>query len=237
MIELYSYHSPNVLKVLMMLEEVGLEHRLHHLEMVGAEAPPELKGLTLNGKVPVIVDSDGPGGTPFTLWESGAILIYLAEKTGRFLPVEPRERHTVIQWLMFQMGGVGPMFGQSNHFRIVAPPGQDYGRIRYRTQARRLFEVMEARLGEAPYFGGEAYSIADIAILPWAREFHLAGNGVAFEEVPNLTRWMDEICARPAIARAQAFWADYWASGMANMGQANPDHMDRFLGRGKWAAP
>ncbi len=202
MIDLYTWGTPNGKKVSVMLEECALPYTVHAINIAKNEqfAPAFLK-INPNGKIPAIVDGDGPGGRPLALFESGAILIYLAEKTGRLLPADPQARYATLQWLMFQMGGVGPMFGQAHHFMRAAPEKIAYGIERYGKEARRLYGVMDKRLGEAAYLAGD-YSIADIATYPWVarHEWHL----VSLADFPNVKRWYDAIGARPAVARGMA---------------------------------
>jgi len=233
MITLHGMGSPNVVKVLLMLEEVEAPYQVERCDVIrGANHAPAFRALNPNGKVPVLVDDDGPGGQAITLFESGAILIYLAEKAGRFLPADSAERYGVLQWLMFQMGGIGPMFGQAIHFRS-GPPGSDYARSRYRTEMRRLADVIEARLAEGPFLGGDDYSIADMAVFPWmrtlARFFPEAAAGPAF------TRWRDTIAARPATARALAQAEALSALDAQSFKAATPDELDRYFGRGAYA--
>ncbi len=204
MIELYTWTTPNGRKASVMLEEVGLAYNVHKINISKDEQfAPEFLAISPNNRIPAIVDTDGPGGKPLSLFESGAILIYLAEKTGsKLLPVEPRARATVLQWLMWQMGGVGPMFGQTHHFMHAAPEKVPYGIERYSKETRRLYGVMNKRLGEAAYLAGADYSIADIATYPWvARHEH---HKVDLAEFPNVKRWFDTIGARPAVAKGMA---------------------------------
>jgi len=203
MIDLYTWPTPNGHKVHIMLEETGLPYRVIPIDIgKGEQFGPEFLKISPNNKMPAMVDPDGPGGGPYSLFESGAILIYLAEKTGRFLPADARDRYTVLQWLMFQMGGVGPMFGQTHHFRHYAPEQIDYAIERYTNEAGRLYGVIDRRLGETPYLAGDDYSIADIATFPWARDPARKGHEV--EVFPNLKRWLAEIEARPAVQRGLA---------------------------------
>jgi GST-like protein len=199
-IDFYTWGTPNGRKVAIMLEACGLPYAVHRIDIGRNEqfAPDFLK-INPNGKIPAIVDQDGPGGAPFALWESGAILIYLAEKTGRFLPVETRARHVCIQWLMFQMGGVGPMFGQAHHFMRFAPEKIPYGIERYGKEAKRLYGVMDRRLAESAHLGGDELSIADFATYPWVarHEWH----GVALADFPNVARWATSLAAMPAVAK------------------------------------
>lgn len=236
MIDLYGMPSPNVLKVILMLEEVGLTYRLHHVNVIaGDQHTPEFRALNPNGKVPALVDPDGPGGHPFTAFESGAILMYLADKTGLLWPPNLRERHIVSQWLMFQMAGIGPMFGQFMHFTRFAPPGSDYGVSRYTTEARRLYGVLDTRLGESPYLGGVSYSIADVATWPWASGYS-EFIGIALDTHPNLKRWIRQIEARPAVARMRERVMEITPPSAEAFRNAQPDQLDRFLGRGKFAS-
>ncbi len=235
MIDLYASGSPNVLKVLFMLSEVELPYTLHHVRvMAGEQYSPAFLALNPNAKVPVIVDHEGPGGQPFTLFESGAILLYLAEKTGRLLPHEPAARYVALQWLMFQMAGIGPMFGQALHFSYVAPPGNDYGRARYVTEARRLYGVLDHRLGEAAYLAGEDFSIADIAAYPWAAKYPKT-LGIDMAAYPHVAGWIERIEARPGYQRIHEAGKALFKHSMAEHKAAEPDGLDRFFGRGKYA--
>lgn len=206
MIELYSWPTPNGHKIHIMLEECGLPYRVHAVDIgAGDQFKSEFLRISPNNKIPAIVDSEGPDGKPISLFESGAILIYLAGKTGRFLPSDVRGKYVALQWLMFQMGGVGPMFGQAHHFRIYAPQKIQYAIDRYTNETRRLYGVMDKRLAEAPYFAGE-YSIADIAIYPWTRSH--ANQGVDLADYPNVKRWYEAVEARPAVQRGVQVLAD-----------------------------
>jgi GST-like protein len=200
MIDLYTWGTPNGRKASVMLEECGLKYDVHKIDIgKGDQFKPEFLAVNPNGKIPAIVDRDGPDGKPISVFESGAILIYLAEKTGSaLLPADPRRRTAVLQWLMFQMGGVGPMFGQAHHFIRFAPEKVPYGIERYSKETRRLYGVMDRRLGEAAYLAGD-YSIADIATYPWVarHEYH----EVKLEDFPNVKRWFDAIDARPAVVK------------------------------------
>jgi GST-like protein len=201
MIDLYTWSTPNGRKVSIMLEECGLPYRVHKIN-IGTNTEqfaPEYLKINPNGKIPSIVDPDGPDGKPIAMMESGAILIYLAEKTGRFL--EKKNRYQVLQWLMFQMGGVGPMFGQAHHFMRAKKDEIPYGTERYGAEAKRLYGVMDRRLKESRCFA-ETYSIADMAIYPWVarHEWHRVDLG----QFPNVKRWYDELGARPAVARGMA---------------------------------
>ena len=202
MIELYTFTTPNGRKPAIMLEEVGLPYSVHPIHIGRDEQfAPEFLKISPNNKIPAIVDPDGPDGEPISVFESGAILIYLAEKTGQLLPTAARPRLEVLQWLMFQMGHVGPMFGQAHHFRRFAPERIPYAYDRYTNETRRLYGVMDKRLGDADYLAGD-YSIADIATFPWTARH--PWQGVELEEFPNLKRWYDAISARPAVEKGMA---------------------------------
>ena len=204
MIDLYGMSSPNVLKVVLMLEETGLPYHIHHMNMItGDQYKTEFRAVNPNGRVPAIIDQDGPGGEPFAVFESGAILMYLAEKTGRFWPADMRQRHTMIQWLMFQMGGIGPMSGQFVHFTRAAPQeGNDYARNRYYTEVHRLYGVLDRRLAGGSFVAGSEYSIADMAIYPWIAQWEMQRQNL--EDFPELQRWFKAIAERPATIRAYA---------------------------------
>src|ERR1051326_6290082 len=199
MIEAYSWPTPNGHKIHIMLEETGLSYRVHGVDIGrGDQFEPKFLAISPNNKIPAIVDSEGPGGKPISVFESGAILIYLAEKTGKFLPADARGRYSVLEWVMFQMGSIGPMFGQANHFRAYAPEKIPYAIDRYTNEAKRLYGVMDRRLKDHDYVAGE-YSIADIAIFPWMR--YGDRRGVDVNEFPNVMRWFEAINARPAVQR------------------------------------
>jgi len=199
MINVYTWPTPNGHKVHIMLEECGLPYTAHAIDIgAGDQFKPDFLKISPNNKIPAIVDSDGPDGKPMSLFESGAILVYLAGKTGRFLPADVRGRYDVLQWVMFQMGGVGPMFGQAHHFRIYAPEKVEYAINRYTNEAKRLYGVMDRKLGQTEYIAGD-YSIADIAIFPWTRSYE--NQGVDLAEFPNVKRWYEAIDARPAVQR------------------------------------
>jgi GST-like protein len=200
MIDVYSWATPNGHKIHIMLEELGLEYKAIPIDIgAGDQFTPEFLAISPNNKIPAIVDSDGPEAKPLALFESGAILFYLAEKTGKFLPRDPVARYTTMQWLMFQMGGVGPMLGQAHHFRIYAPEKIDYAVNRYSNEARRLYGVMDKQLGVTRFLAGNEYSIADIATFPWTRSWK--NQGIELDEFSNVKRWFDEIAARPAVIR------------------------------------
>ncbi len=200
MIEAYSWPTPNGHKIHIMLEECELPYRVIPVDIgSGAQFEADFLAISPNNKIPAIVDPDGPDGKPIALFESGAILLYLAGKTGRLLPEDTRGKYEVLQWLMFQMGSVGPMLGQAHHFRIYAPQKIEYAIERYSNEARRLYGVINKRLAVSRYIGGPAYSIADIAIFPWLRSWK--NQGVELKDYAHLKGWFDEIAARPAVQR------------------------------------
>ncbi len=199
MIELYTSATPNGQKIHIMLEETGLPYRLHWVDLrKGEQFDPEFLKISPNNKIPVILDRDGPGGEPLSVFESGAILIYLAEKTGQFLPAETRARTRVLEWLMFQVGGVGPMLGQAHHFRAYAREQIPYAIERYTSEGARIYRVLDKRLSEEEYLAGD-YSIADMAVFPWIRLHERQGQDMA--DHPHLSRWFDAVASRPAVAR------------------------------------
>src|SRR5687768_11290901 len=199
MIELHSSPTPNGQKVMIMLEETGLEWK--HIDVdigIGEQFRPEHLKLNPNNKIPAIVDMDGPEGGRYAMMESGAILVYLAEKTGKFLPPDRRKRYDTLQWLFFQVAHVGPMFGQANHFNNQAKDNQ-YGRDRYNNETLRLYRVLDNRLRESAWLGCDEYTIADIATYPWCKRH--AERGVGEAEYPNFMRWFEAMEARPAVHR------------------------------------
>jgi GST-like protein len=234
MIDLYGMGSPNVVKIYIALEELELPYTVHPIDVFGgAQFSEAFVKLNPNAKVPVIVDHEGPGGKPYTVFESGAILLYLAEKTLRLLPTDTAARYNVIQWLMVQMTGVGPMSGQLVHFVRFAPGGNEYARSRYATQVHRLFETIDARLGQVPFLGGATYSIADIATFPWLRLADmLIGSGKT--KYANVQRWVDTIAARPAVIRALQAVDDVRAR-TTQFDKADADMVDKVMGRGQYA--
>ena len=207
MIDCYSWPTPNGHKVHIMLEECGVDYKAIPVCIeTGDQFKPEFLAISPNNKIPAIIDNDGPGGKPISVFETGAILYYLATKTGKFLPSladDPVSHHNVMQWLMFQMGGVGPMFGQARHFRAYAlerfeQEKVQYGIDRYTNEAKRLYGVMDRHLAGNEYFAGD-YSIADMAIFPWCRQPER--RGVDQDEFPNHKRWVEAIAARPGVQR------------------------------------
>jgi GSH-dependent disulfide-bond oxidoreductase len=207
MIEVYSWATPNGHKVHIMLEECGLPYHVVAVDIgAGDQFKPEFLAISPNNKIPAIVDPDGPDGQPISLFESGAILVYLAAKTGRFLPPDTRGKYKVLQWLMFQMGGIGPMLGQAHHFRIYAPEKIPYAIERYSNEAKRLYRVLNDQLAKSRYIAAGEYTIADIAIFPWLRSWK--NQGIDWNDYPHLKGWFDEIGARPAVQRGVEVLAD-----------------------------
>jgi GST-like protein len=207
MIDVFSWATPNGHKVHIMLEECGLAYKAIPVNIgAGDQFKPEFLAISPNNKIPAIVDPDGPDGKPISLFESGAILLYLAGKTGRLLPRSDREKFEVLEWVMFQMGGVGPMLGQNHHFRLYAPEKLPYAIDRYTNEARRLYGVIDRRLGQSRWLGGKEYSIADIATFPWLRNWK--NQGIVLSDYPRLEAWFNEIAARPAVQRGVQVLAD-----------------------------
>lgn len=206
MIDVYYWPTPNGHKVTIFLEETGLEYKIVPVNIrKGEQFTPEFLKISPNNRMPAIIDHDGPGGKALSLFESGAILLYLAEKTGKLMPTETRARYNVVEWLMFQMAGIGPMMGQAGHFRMAAPEKIPYAIERYTNESHRLFNVMEKRLAEAQFLGGD-YSIADIACFPWVRGIRREEGEL--DKRPNLKRWLEAIDGRPAVKRGLAVMAD-----------------------------
>jgi GST-like protein len=207
MIDVYSWPTPNGHKVHIMLEEIGLPYQVHAIDIgAGDQFKPEFLSISPNNKMPAIVDADGPDGKPISLFESGAILVYLAGKTGCFLGNTDRERFNTLQWLMFQMGGVGPMLGQAHHFRMYAPEKVQYAIDRYSNEAKRLYGVIDRQVAKEGYLAGSEYTIADIATWPWLRSWQ--NQGVDINAYPDLKRWFEAIEARPAVQRGVQVLAD-----------------------------
>ncbi len=208
MIDLYTWPTPNGHKIHIMLEECALPYAVHAVDIgAGEQFDPEFLAISPNNKIPAIIDSAGPDGKPFTLFESGAILLYLAGKTGRFLPRSERGKYRTLEWLMFQMGGFGPMLGQAHHFRIYAPERIEYAYQRYTREAQRLYGVIDRQLAQTGAFvAGRQYTIADMAIWPWARSH--ANQGVDFADYPHVGAWFERIAARPAVKRAVKILAE-----------------------------
>jgi GSH-dependent disulfide-bond oxidoreductase len=200
MIELHSSPTPNGQKVMIMLEETGLEWKHFDVNIrLGEQFSPQYLKLSPNNKIPTIVDTEGPGGGPYTMMESGAILLYLAEKTGKFLPKDARKRYDTLQWLMFQMAHVGPMFGQANHFNNYSKENIQYAKDRYNNESVRLYQVLDNRLRDNPWLAGSEYTIADIATYPWTKGH--PDRGIDKAGFPSFMRWFETMEARPAVQR------------------------------------
>lgn len=204
MIDVYSWATPNGHKVHIMMEEcgyrLGQDWLAHPIDIgAGDQFKPDFLKISPNNKIPALVDPQGPDGKPISVFESGAILVYLASKTGLFMPRSDRDKFNVLQWLMFQMGGFGPMLGQTHHFRIYAPEKIQYAIDRYTNETRRLYGVIDKQLAKTAYIAGKQYTIADIAIFPWTRSWK--NQGLTLEEFPHVQRWHEEIAARPAVMR------------------------------------
>ena len=207
MIDLYTWPTPNGHKIHIMLEECKLPYRVHAVNIgTGDQFQSEFLKISPNNKIPALVDSDGPDGKPISIFESGAMLIYLAAKTGKFMPKSDRAKYEALQWLMFQMGGVGPMLGQAHHFRIYAPEKIEYGINRYTNEAKRLYGVMDKQLQSQPWIAGKTYSIADMAIFPWLRSWQ--NQGIDWADYPHLKAWFDRISERKAVQKAVQVLAD-----------------------------
>jgi GST-like protein len=212
MIDVYTWPTPNGHKVHIMLEETGLEYTVHAVDIQsGDQFKPEFLAISPNNKIPAIVDRDGPGGKPMSMFESGAILFYLASKTGRFLPEDIRDRWSVMQWTMFQMGHIGPMLGQAHHFLGYSVEKIPYAMNRYRNEANRLYGVLDQRLAASEWVACGEYTIADMAIMPWLRSHER--QGVNMDEYRNVKRWFDRINERPAVKRALQVLADRRRTG------------------------
>jgi GST-like protein len=207
LIDLYTWPTPNGHKIHIMLEETGLEYRVHPIDIgAGDQFKREFLAISPNNKIPAMVDHKGPGGKRFALAESGAMLFYLASKTGQFLPKDLRERWQVMQWVMFQMGHIGPMLGQAHHFLQYAPEKIEYAINRYKNEANRLYGVVEKQLEAGEWIACGEYTIADMSIMPWLR--FPERQGVNIDEYPNLKKWRDKIAGRPAVKKALEVLAD-----------------------------
>ena len=227
MLKLHAWPTPNAHKVSIFLEETGLEYEIVPVDIgAGDQFKPDFLKISPNNKMPALEDSEGPDGQPIALFESGAILIYLADKTGRFLSSEPRARYVALQWLMFQMGGVGPMLGQAHHFRQYAPEKLPYAIERYTNEAQRLYKVVNERLEQHEFLADE-YSIADMATFPWLR--FSERQGVDLEPLPHLRRWLETLEARPAVQRGLAIMAEQ----RRPVGQFTDEERERLFGKGQ----
>lgn len=200
MYDLHTWATPNGFKVSILLEELGQAYNVIPVDIgKGDQFKPDYLKINPNNKMPTLVDQDGPGGKPYSVFESGAILMYLAEKHGKFLPTETAAKYRVIQWLMFQMGGLGPMLGQAHHFLQYAPEKIEYAVNRYANEANRIYGVVERRLNESAYLAGDDYSIADMAVVPWIRRPQR--QNVNIDDYPATKAWRDAILARPAVVK------------------------------------
>jgi GST-like protein len=207
MITLYTWPTPNGKKISILLEELKLPYKAVPIDIgAGDQFAPDFLKISPNNKIPALVDSEGPDGKPISIFESGAIMIYLAGKTGRFLPKTDRERYDVLQWLMFQMGGLGPMLGQAHHFRLYAPESIQYAIDRYTKEAHRLYGVLDKALEKTGYLAAGQYTIADIACWPWVGSHN--NHGVAVDQYPNVLRWFNKIAERPAVKKGSALFVD-----------------------------
>ncbi len=203
MYDIYNWPTSNGRKINIMVEEIGVEYKIHPIPIgKDAQFTPEFTALNPNQKIPAIVDQDGPGGKPYTLFESGAILMYMGEKHGQLFPLEMAKRYEVVQWLMFQMGGVGPIFGQTHHFRRAAPEKVPYGIERYTKETRRLWAVMDGRLADNEWLAAGEFTIADIAVFPWTMRYEW--QGISLDEFANVKRWYEAVDARPGVQRGIA---------------------------------
>ena len=208
MIELYFWPTPNGHKISIALEEMELPYEIRPVNIgKGDQFKPEFLAFSPNNRMPAIIDHDGPGGKPFTVFESGAILLYLAEKTGQLMPTAQNERIAVYEWLMWQMGGFGPMLGQAHHFNYYAPKKVDYAMKRYSSEANRLYGVLDRRLAKTKFVAGEVYSIADIAILPWTRTYQR--QNVTIEDYPHVAAWREELGSRDAVVAGMKVGAQW----------------------------
>lgn len=229
MIDLYSWPTPNGHKIHIMLEETGLPYRVHAVDIgAGEQFSPAFLAISPNNRIPGMVDHDGPEGRPVSLFESGAMLVYLAGKTGRFLPQGIEARYEALQWLMWQMGGFGPMLGQAHHFMNYAPEKLPYAIDRYAKEAHRLYGVLDRRLAKVPFVAGDEYSIADMAIFPWARS-HKA-HRVDLDAFVHVRRWFDGIAARPAVERAVQVLAE-----RRRQGPHDPEQWKNLFGDKQYA--
>ena len=237
MIDLYGMGSPNVVRIYIALDEMGLSYQVKPVDVFGGEQfSAEFRKLNPIAKVPVIVDHEGPDGKPYTVFESAAILLYLADKTGKLLPTDTAAKFDAIQWLIKAVTTLGPMFGQYVHFMRFAPKqGQEYSLSRYKTQVHRVFEVAEERLGQTPWLGGAEFSIADIAWFPWARAIPVLLGADDAKRYGKVAAWVGKIAARPAVAKALAA-AEEVRGKTTQFDKAAPDALDKMFGRGQHAA-
>jgi GST-like protein len=208
MIDVFTWPTPNGHKIHIMLEECGLPYRAIPVNIgAGDQFKPEFLKISPGNKIPAMTDPDGPDGKPISMFESGAILVYLAAKTGKFMPATDREKYQVLEWLMFQMGNVGPMLGQNHHFRLYAPEKLEYAINRYTNEARRLYGVIDKKLERSQFLAGNDYTIADIATFPWLRNWER--QGIVLAEYPHLQAWFNKIAERPAVQRGVKVLAEF----------------------------
>ena len=232
MIELYGGDMPNVLKVVIALEEMEFEYKHIYFDVMNHKEDPKFRDISPNGKIPAIIDTQGVDGSPMPLAESGAILYYLANKCGAFYPTEPNARYQTMQWLMFQMSAIGPMFGQYVYFSRRVQ-NQQHGHDRYATEVLRLYDVLETRLGKTRYVAGDEYTIADMAMLPPIH--YVKVTGMNRDDYPSISRWMAEVAARPAVDRAiKSMGSIDLDADMSTYGMTD-DQWDRMFGRGKYS--
>jgi len=226
MIDVFTWATPNGHKVHIMLEECGLPYRVHGVDIrAGDQFKPEFLAISPNNRIPAIIDSAGPEGKPISLFESGAILVYLSGKSGQFLPASDRGKYEALEWVMWQMGGFGPMLGQAHHFMNYAPEKIEYAINRYGNETRRLYGVLDKRLAGRQYVAGGEYSIADIAIWPWSRSHK--NHRIDFAEFPNVARWYENIAERPAVQRGVKVLA---AEREREGAQHSPEAWERLFG-------
>ena len=232
MIEIFGGDTPNVLKVIIAVEELGLEYNLNNFDIVNNNDDPNFRAVNPNGRIPAIIDFEGVDGTPLPLAESGAILYYLAEKHGAFYPADLKKRYATMQWLMFQMSGIGPMFGQYVYFSRRVQ-NQPHGHDRYATEVLRLYDVVEKRLGESRFLACDEYTIADMATFPPMR--YVKVTGMDRSNYPNINRWMAEIAARPAVERAMNVLGSMDLDAPMSSYPLTDDQWDRMFGRGRYS--
>jgi GSH-dependent disulfide-bond oxidoreductase len=226
MIQHFYWPTPNGHKTAIMLEETGVEYQVHPINILkGEQLTPEFIAISPNNRIPAIVDTQGPGGRPYAVFESGAILMYLAEKTGQFWPADPAERYEVIQWLMFQMANVGPMFGQNGFFQGYCPEDVPLAKERYHRISQQLYGVLDRRLARQRYLAGSAYSLADIATFPWTMPKQVEMHRIDLAAYPNVQRWNAEIAERPAVRRGIAV-----LEADMKIGNPTPETFDNMFG-------
>ena len=236
-IDLYACMTPNTLKAMFMLGELDLPFEVRHVRVYrGEQFAQGFETLHPYRKLPVLVDPQGPDRAPFTVFESGAILIYLAEKSGTLLGKGAAERSTIMQWLMLQMSSVGPSFGNASHFSSVTAHGEKYGRRRFVTQAARLCALYDERLRAERYLAGDTFSIADVATFPWLWR-HPGMVGIDTSGFDGLNRWIGEVAQRPGLLRVQPRYKALVEADRADLTATDPDLMDRIMGRGRWLLP